>query len=131
MADLCRTLEILKKAKSRIEKGWIKGNLRIGDKNEKVCSVGAIIPRFHLTLTSQTELAGRYVFEALPVDIQDKWNDHWVKFRPTSAPVVKYESAIITFNDAPKTTERDVLDVFDRAIKAVVVDVEQENERTV
>lgn len=122
MSELCDTLEILKVALGRIEQGWTKGTLRSGD---KVCSIGAIIPANHSSLYSaETRLAGKYVYEALSAQSRRVYDD--TNFED-GYEHRKHEHAIINYNDADHRCKDHVVKVFEKAIKAVIKDVEQGN----
>ena len=90
------TLEQLTTGKQRlIDKGWFQGNNR---KAGQHCAFTALP-----TCASLETIRALYV--ALP-------KNHLRRYPSSDKPTV----AIIAFNDNPKTTEKDILDLYDRAI---------------
>jgi hypothetical protein len=88
------TLQILKKARERIAKGWTKGDMRKRVKDGMAyCALGAI----------KASGAKAYA-QAYP----------WLQ-----AAVGGEEVSVMIWNDSPKRTKGEVLAAFDRAIKAV------------
>lgn len=86
-------LEVLKKAREKINNGWCQGDYV----NEEgcVCTVGAV----ELTIGRESIL----FYPTL---------DFLTKFLP------KYSDCVIYYNDHPSTTKEDILALFDKAIAA-------------
>lgn len=95
------TLEILKKAKGLIEKGWIKGtysqNKHGYSDAVQFCMVGSIYEAVNHIPVEESRMAVRVVKKCIPS---------------------KYNS-IQSFNDNRKTTKKDVLAIFDKAIQSL------------
>lgn len=103
-----KTSTHLRKARALVNKGWCKGRFSMVNKEgvQCYCAHGAL----GTIAAANGNKAWQYVYNSI------------VTYRPSFD-----ELGIIVFNDHPSTTKKDVLAVFDLAIKKAVEDERSSN----
>lgn len=97
-----KTSTHLRKARALVNKGWCKGDFeRVVEGKKCYCLTGAIMAIDSMSTVETVKLISEFTV-------------------PYHGP--EYVLTPISFNDHPKTTKKDVLAVFDLAIKKAVED---------
>lgn len=131
MMVTCEVVNQLKAARKQIKHSWTKG--RLNDSFGKVCALGALgvtgcKDNGHYNI-DHCQTAAELLTEYIPQEAKQRL----IKYVAETYPGGKGDkfltpaNFIPSFNDHEKTTQQDVLDVFDRAIVAAIEQVEQEN----
>jgi hypothetical protein len=108
------TAELLKSARNKIDKDWIRGTWQRG---KNVCAMGAIDWALQKEGEVQNSASWRTKLNCLAALVADEINPEAYRYRKAHGRgYADAQSTVIGFNDGAAKDKHDVLAVFDKAI---------------